>query len=626
MSKPLRRFLALGAFTLLPTLATTQTTEAAAPTWETTWDAAWARAVQYYAIQAASTVTSDPACQGDLGFHARIKELTRAIQAKKNGDAVRLLGLIQDKSLCLTLEGTRGLEYALAGWVHRSVSQLPPAQAEIAVHGALNAGALVFDELQYTRKSWLMPVLQHYAATLAPMVGRYPKDLGFYAFDWSRGSLVGGVDPSAFVQSMRTFSNYGDGSCSLLDMSQASFICKGWVGKVGGGGGGAGGGGAKGAVGGLPSTPRSASTLSCMIDAAKASGGRGQLGCAAKAVAGMTFDPRTTTPQSLLSGGLAGGQPAIRDPRCALSEDAGNTGPQQDATAKGKEPSAWEQIAAAAKGAADYVKNVVLAVFDKTPPGVAELGQLASAEGADAVRGGLQATQAIKARESLLSGNDDQAGYAYEDARNGRVMTEPQANQRTADRPSPLGGIKGGGSCSRGSNAARRANALYDCISGGTKPPTNRGPHNPVIALVDPGQVQTAPTGALACMQQAGDMPRVSFDDPKCAMTRCAQGALSCPCNGGGGVGGSKLEASGFTPRVTAATSPNCAEPPCGTGATNSGAGPKIPTNTSGGGAAPVGGPSIGGGPKGPPLGGPVGPRMGGQPVGGGQPGLGGRP
>ena len=588
----IRNVLVSGAIALLPALlaSPTETRAQTGGTWETTWDAAWAHATKYYAIQTATTLTSDPSCQGDLGFKNHIRDLTRAVQAKKQGDALRLLGVIQDKSMCLTLEGTRGLEYAIAGWIHRSAMQLPPAQAEIAEHGALNVGALVFDQLQYTRRSWLLPTLYHHANTIGPMVARYPKDLGFYAFDWSRGTLVGGIDPVGFANSMRNLTSYGDGSCTLLDMSSQQFFCKGWVG-AGGLGGGGGGGGKNGAVGGLPSTPRTSGAVSCIVAAAGSTGGRGQLACASKAVAGMTFNPRTTTPASLLQSGLAGGQ-AVKDPRCALSEDAGNGGKQQDTEAKKKEPSTWDKLADGAKAAANYVKDVVMTKFDKTPVGVAELSQLASPEGADAVRGGLQAAGEIKARESLL--NDDGVEDYYKQ-REGRVVKDPQANnQRTIDRPGIVGG-GGGGSCGRGSNAARRANALYDCISGGVKPPQNRGPNSPVIALTDPAQVQPPPpTGALACMQQAGDMVRNGVSDPKCAMARCAQGALSCPCDKPGGPGGSGITQGGFTPRVSATTSPNCATPPCG-------------TTLGGGGTGTVRNPT--GGPPDP--GGPVGPRGG---------------
>ena len=478
------------------------------------------------------------------------------------------------------------------------MSQLPAAQAEI-VCTAPQRGRLP-DELQYTRKSWLMPVLQHYAGSIAPMVGRYPKDLGFYAFDWSRGTLVGGLDAAAFAHSMRNFSNYGDGSCALLDMSRAGYVCKGWVGKGGLGGGGGSAGKSGGAAGGLPGTPQSSSAagLACMVDAAKATGGRGQLGCAARAVAGMTFDPRTTTPQSLLSGGIAGGQPAIRDPRCALSEDAGNTGAQQDEAAKGKEPSAWDQITAAAKAVGNYVKDVVFAAFDKTPPGVAELGKLASPEGADFGRGILQIDQTNKARESLLSGNDDQIGYEYEKQRDGRVVTDPQANQRTADRPMP-GGVKGGGGSAAADRTPRGAPTLlttalrrYQAAEPRPAQPGHRaGGSGAGPDAADRGARVHAPGRRHAARQHG--RPQV-LDD----LLRARR--LSCPATRAAAV--ASPPPSARPRRASRPASPHCAEPPCGT---------LVP---GGGGTAPSGGGGIAPGtPKGGiggglPLGGPKGP------------------
>jgi hypothetical protein len=382
----------------------------------------------------------------------------------------------------------------------------------------------------------------------------------------------------------------------MLEMAGAGFKCKGWVGRngMGGGGGGGGGGRGGGAGGGLPSIPSAGGSVACMTAAAQSTGIRGKLGCAAKAVAGMTFDPRTTSPQGLLSQGIEGGAPGIKDPRCALSADAGNGGGQTDPAAAKKEPTRWDKIKDAAGKAVDIVIDVVVSVFDKTPPVVSDLKPLASDQGADAVRGGLQMLQAQSARDALLS---DDAAEKYEEKRDGRVMTDPKANQqRTAG---DLGGLPGSapaaGACGRGSNAARRAHALFDCISGDSPKPTNRGPNNPLVARHDPDQIQTPVTGAFACVANGGDLPRSGFNDPKCANTRCVEGAMSCPCDKPGG--GMKTTLPGtITPRITATTSPNCAEPPCGALAPpRSSSGPIT--------APPKGGP--GGGPQPVPLGRP---------------------
>ena len=569
-----------------PNKLTEQTLAAAPVRWEQSWAAAWARATTYYRIQAASTVVNDPMCQGDLGFHPRIAELTRAIADRRYGEATRLISVVQDKSMCLGLEGARGLEFALAGFVHRAVTELSGADSQIAVHGALNVGTLVFDQLQYTRRSYWLPMMKFHADKLAPIIARYPKaEFGFLVFDWSRNSLSTGVDPMLMAASMRDFNNYADGTCSMLEMAGAGFRCKGWVGQNGLGGAGAGGSG--GAGGGLPSIPSGNASVACVASAARSTGVRGQLACAAKAVAGVTFDPRSTTAQDLLQQGLAGGSPGIHDPGCTLSQDAGNVGGNTDLTAAKKEPTTWDKIKDAASKAGGVVIDVVVSIFDMTPPLISDLKPLASAEGSDAARGGLQAAQAISAQNALMT---DDAAESYQKKRDGRVMTDPQANQRTVNNTNdPLGG-RGGGGCSNGSNAARRAHALFDCITSGGTMPTNRGPNNPLIARPDPDQVQTPATGAMACMMNGGDLPRSGVDDPKCAMARCAPGAAACPCDKLGGAGGLGLGGTPTQP-ITATTSPHCAEPPCGSLL------PKSPGVVIGGGPNGGGSPTVGGTP-----------------------------
>ena len=172
--------------------------------------------------------------------------------------------------------------------------------------------------------------MKFHADKMAPIIARYPKnDLGFYAVDWSRNTLSRGVDPMLMAASMRDLGNYGDGTCSMLELAGTGFKCKGWVGSKGMGGGG---GAARRwcAWQDLPSIPTGNGSVSCVASVASTTGARGQLGCAAKAVAGMTFNPRTTSAQSLLSQGILGGQAGVRDPKCALSAEAGNKGGQTE--------------------------------------------------------------------------------------------------------------------------------------------------------------------------------------------------------------------------------------------------------------------------------------------------------
>ena len=103
---------------------------------------------------AATTTAQDPTCQGNLGIDVIVKNTILAVSLRKTGDAARFMSQFQDVTQCLPREGTRGVEFALAMYVHRAVTVLPPAQAQIAVQGVMNLGMQIFDELQYTGQSW----------------------------------------------------------------------------------------------------------------------------------------------------------------------------------------------------------------------------------------------------------------------------------------------------------------------------------------------------------------------------------------------------------------------------------------------------------------------------------------
>ena len=383
----------------------------------------------------------------------------------------------------------------------------------------------------------------------------------------------------------------------LLDMSATGFVCQDAAGAGGGGKGGAA--GMMAPPGGIP-----ASGVFCVLDSVKASGVRGQFACMSKAIAGMTVDPRTAGADLAKQ---ASQQPGIRDKFCALSDQAGGTTGTETDT-KQKEPGAWEKVKDAAGKVKDVVVSVVLAVFDKTPPVVDVAAQAASPEGADAARGVLQILQ----EKSALNNNElgtEAGNEAYMKQREGRVTTDPQANQgRTINDPANPGG---GCSGSASSNAAARAKALYQCTMGsdmtmrqpgagmgGVRTPGSPSPTpNPTIALFDPSQAAGPIPGAMSCMMQAGDLARNGANDQKCAAMRCMQGEV-CPCNRGGGIGGG--QAMELKPQIKAG--PECIDGPCAPAPQSSGGvftGPK----TGGGGTGPV--PFGGTAPMPPPGGGP---------------------
>ncbi len=544
-----------------PITAQSRAQQALPRTWDALWDVTWQRAAFYYPIQAASSTQQDASCQGNLGLDVLVKNTITAVSLKKYGDATRFMGQFQDKSLCLTRDGARGLEFALATYVHRAVTQLPPQQAQIAVMGVTNLGMQTFDQLQYTGQSWWLMMVNIDYARIKPLMTAYPRgDLGLWMYDFRRGmmvqsGLVDGMD--RVLWSMQNLDNFGRGSCMLLDMSSNNFVCPDAAGTGANGKGGAGG---MEPPGGIP-----ASGVACVLDSVTSSGVRGQFACMSRAIAGMTVDPRTAGADLAKQ---ASQQPGIKDKFCALSDEAGGTAGSDTTTTTTttKEPGKWEKFKDGVGKVKDVVVSVVVAIFDKTPPVVDVIAQAASAEGADAVRGGLQMLQEGGAAKTY---DDTGSVEAYLEKRAGRVVTDPQANKRTVNDPSnPNNGCSGSAS----SNAAARAKSLYACTAGsdmtprqpgtglgGVKNPGSAGPTpNPTIALFDPSQAAGPLPGAMACMMEAGDLARNGPNDQRCAAMRCMPGEV-CPCNRGGGIaGGQPME---MKPVVKAG--PECADGPC---------------------------------------------------------------
>ncbi len=549
----------------------------AMPTWDAYWAAAWQRAAFYYRIQAAPNTLKDPVCQGNLALDLLARNTMQAIAWRKYGDAASFMSQFQDRSLCLTREGARGVEFALSMYLHRALTQLPPQQAQIAVHGALNLGWQIFDQVQYTRASWWLMTLNFDAGRIQPYMANYPRqELGLWMYDFRNGLMV----KSAVVDNMdrllwsaRSLNNFGRGNCTLLDMSTKGFVCRDQDLGIGSGTGGP----PPNDRGGVPMAP--AGTLppndgACMLGTVSSSGVRGQLMCVRRAL-GPIGSPMLLTPADFMKYGE--NQAGIHDKICARGEPAQTDDDQADDAAaddKPAEKSTWDKVKDAAGSVKDVVVSVVLAIFDKTPPVIDTLTQGASVAGADGVRGVLQSDQEFTARQSLMT--DD--GYdKYESQRNNRVTTEPQANQRLVDGNSATGGACGG----RGSNAAKRAEALFQCIAGNEMQNAMRSGAvmsglDPRLTRMNPDEATGGPT--MSCLIQGGDLVRRGPTDARCAVARCAAGE-PCPCNNGG-----SLVSEPKTIIRPAQAEPDCMDGPCdvtpaGSGGTQTTSG----TNTSGG-------------------------------------------
>lgn len=528
--------------------------------WQSQWFAGWRRAAAYYPIVAAQTTTGHPACSGNLGIDVLVRNTILAVGNHKYGDAADFAGQFQDRTLCLTRDGARGVEFALSMFLHNAITLLPPDQAQLALYGTLNLGALIFDQLQYTRSSWWLMTTNIDANRIAALMQFYPRqELGLLMYDWHRGYLVQSRNPNAvdeLLVATRSLRNFGYGTCDLLDMSTNGFRCPDTelarAGALPIEGQNAPG----GAFGALPVALPDVG-MACLLTSIQMSGPRGQLACLSKHAARP--NEALMTPAELMKTGDM--QPGVIDKLCARSDEDGEDDGGDDAGGKGgddgggdagdkgsddtggktddtkvKEPTAWDKVVDAVGTVVSVVANAIVAAFDPTPPVVSELGQLASKEGAEAVEGGLTAMQSMRTQQTLLN-DGDEASRQYEQGR--ESMHRPNGQKRVVDDD---GSAPGGNLCGRGgSNAAQRARALYTCIGGGDPQFSekgtdklntfNAGGADPRVSYVIPDETGGGMTGApMLCGAQGGDLVRRTNDDKRCGVARCASGA-DCQCN-----------------------------------------------------------------------------------------------
>lgn len=478
-------------------------------TWDALWAISWKRANSYYRIESAPTTLHDPMCRNPLMLDGLVHDTIQAITLRKYGDAVRFMSQFQDRSLCLTREGVRGIEFALSFYLHHALVSLPPPQAHIAVQGVLNLGMLTFDQLQYTRRSWWLLTIMSHAPMIGPHMGDYPRiDLGLWLYDSAHGRMVknpfvDGMD--RLIGAMRRVENFGLGTCALIDISEEGFVCQDDLSGTGMTQGGTGSGSKMDKFMRMPgSLPPN--TASCVLQSVQATGVRGTMACTSKAMAGFTYNPRMGLQDKTIPDT---GQAGIRDKMCALGQETGGDGTEgataTEKAAEAKEPSTWDnfketvtKVVETVKDGAEKALDFVKGVFDMTPPVVSELGQGASKEGADAERGTLQYLQGLERLNNLQNTGDTQDYY---DSQGNRIMTDPQAfkNQRLAGDGT---GAPGGGICSARSNAAARAKALYQCID---KPASPDRYANPAPEAIPPGGQQQASSSQQGKMMLGKD-------------------------------------------------------------------------------------------------------------------------
>jgi hypothetical protein len=256
-----------------------------------------------------------------------------------------------------------------------------------------------------------------------------------------------------------------------------------------------------------------AGVVGCVVAASGTSGGRGWFTCMQKATAGIGHPSVADALKGPIDPGVS-----VRDPQCARSEGSGNKLPDFDKQQAEK---------------------------NKTPPD--------------------DRSWLRKWWDDLWSAKPDPKPLP-------RKAPGTWENQRTA-QGDPGAEVTVGGACGNPSNAARLAQAVYDCSQGGgpaaaggaSPKPGGPGGIDPTISLTTDPQKSGLATGMMACLNQGGSLVRLSVNDPRCLKAKCVQGE-QCSCEGavtgsqgkvvGGGVGS-----------INPYTSPyggNCPDPPCG--------------------------------------------------------------
>ncbi len=297
-------------------------------TWSSAWNSVWARLAPRYRVQAAQTVRSLRVCRGDMAaaIHSIVAGTIRSINQRRYGDAVRNIAAFQDRLMCLDARSMRNLDFIMAAFLARA-SMLPPREREKALKGALNLALLVFDQVQYTGRSSLLPVLHAMRKDIGKALATYDgKELGIWLHDYRSGAMQRQTFDqnrdrrflNGLMAMIREPSRFGKGECSMLEMAAQGFSCGGMPGLGGGGGGGGG--------GGMP--PTQAGQLGCMTAAAMQAGLHGQLSCMVKSGAGKgRFDPNKGRPGLNVS---------VLDQYCAgkTSQDSGSGGKSDKSSAK----------------------------------------------------------------------------------------------------------------------------------------------------------------------------------------------------------------------------------------------------------------------------------------------------
>lgn len=545
--------------------------------WRPLWRYVWSAAKRNYNMHPARSVARSPNCPANLRIGPIVERTIDATARHRYGDTVNALGRFQARLLCLSPDGAHGVDFALSAFNALAVRDLRGRELDQAVTGSFNLGLLAFDAIQYSGRSWWLPVMYHDYYTERFLIAHYPgQNLGLWLYDVESGSLrqvkFGGRDWRIYTGLMHAFAHPGvfdRGECSLLGMAAMGFSC----GRGGADRRSMGSGTGSGGAGGLGMGGGSGGATSCMISAALHTGSLGSLSCMARAGGlGGFHMPATAAAHVQVRG--------VIDSQCAMNgganDDNGKSGsPKSGSKHADAKNSHWYD--GLVNGAKNFWKGLHFAGGGSSGGGSSSASSGHSKPPPEPQPGSFGYAQQMAARK------------AYFDKERAKLKKHGLKKFHKGGGHAVNGGLTSGGGCGgHGTNAAAQVAAMFACTgTGSTRGGMSAsGPRFPgaggggSFSMPGPGGGSGAPGGLMSCAMQGGGLVRSSRNDKRCQQSYCARGAR-CSCNGGGSRGGvSPIGAAGHR-AVTAPTNTNGGVTDYGrnhVGNTGGFTGPKLPT------------------------------------------------
>ncbi len=485
-------------------------------TWEGLWTDALKEVLKKYPIQVAGSVRGKQVCQvgrrpsdvalgparprnaSDLGIRQILIDYTRALDSRRYGDATRMLGLFQDRLLCLNVQSAQALDRAMASYLFLAARLLKGRERDMALRGAFNPVLLVFDQIQYTGRSWSLPMLYGNRSLLRrAMAGFDGKKMGLWFYDYRSGGLIRRTfdrSDRQFIDGLMTAlsrpGRFGNGACSILEMAATGFNCGGIPGLGGDGGGGG------------AAMPGRSGMLGCMTQVAMSAGLHGQMSCLVRAGGGGQTVP-DATPSLQVRG--------VLDQACTMSEEGegGITLQKWEDDPKNgaqhpESPDAYDRFMNAYDKTPGFLAGVKAgfdAVFYDTP-------EPASTANAGSAGGRTISGEKL---EAMTHFDDDRSPPALQN------FPEGGSSRRTVDG--------GGGGCGDATNAAARMASLFRCSGAGAGAPdaggaisgqAGTGPRSMPAPGSGGGMASGGMSGPGACSMQSGGSVNVGLLGRQC--------------------------------------------------------------------------------------------------------------